>query len=193
MTKSLAWYVARSSGITAWVLVCIDVYVGVAFSTKLTGRRPGGKWLLDIHRFTGGLAFAFIAVHIAGLMADRFVPFGPVQVLVPMASHYRPAAVAAGIVAFYLLLAVEITSLFMKRIPRPWWRRVHSAAFAVFLLTSLHVMTAGTDAANRVLRVAALVIMALFVFLVTFRWLVASGRTSRATMGRVSAPKADAA
>jgi predicted ferric reductase len=58
---------------------------------------------------------------------------------------WHPLAVAWGIVGLYLLLAVELTSLAMSRLPRRLWRRVHMASFLVFATTSVHALTAGTD------------------------------------------------
>ena len=51
-----------------------------------------------------------------------------------MASDWHPGAVAYGIVAFYLLIAVELTSLLRRRIPSSLWRHVHYGGFVVFLL-----------------------------------------------------------
>ena len=48
----------------------------------------------------------------------------------------------------WLLVAVEATSLAMKRIPRRYWRWIHLSSYAVFLLTSLHAAFAGTDTAH---------------------------------------------
>ena len=43
---------------------------------------------------------------------------GPAELFVPLASAWKPGAVAWGVVALYLLLAIEITSLLQRRIPR---------------------------------------------------------------------------
>ena len=171
MTDSLAWYVARSSGLVAWALLASGVFLGLALSTRVMGTRPRPKWLLDLHRFVGGLALVFVAVHVAGLMMDHYVHFGIQEVLLPLASSYRPLPVAAGIVGLYLLVAIELTSLAMHRIPKRWWRTVHSTSFVLFVLTSVHVVSGGTDASKTPVKVLALVLSAGFVFLVTYRWL----------------------
>ena len=54
---------------------------------------------------------------------------------------------AWGITAFYLLLAVEITSLLRQRIPKSLWRKVHFLSFPLFLTATAHGITAGTDMA----------------------------------------------
>ena len=180
----LLWDVARTSGLVAWVLVSVSVFLGVAAATKLT-TRPRPPWYVDLHRFLGGLSVVFVGIHVGALFADRVVPFGWVDVLVPLASRFRPLPVAAGVVAMYLLGAVEITSLLIRRIPRALWKAVHGSTFLLFLLVSAHALTAGTDAANRVVRVVAAAQLAAFVFFALFRSL-APRRAPRPAVVRVA-------
>ncbi len=74
--------------------------------------------------------------------------FSALSVLVPFASHWRPSAVAWGVVGMYLLLAVELTSLARRRLPKRAWRAVHFASFPLFFMATIHAFTAGTDAAS---------------------------------------------
>ncbi|MEZ5226255.1 MAG: hypothetical protein R2710_06165 [Acidimicrobiales bacterium] len=90
------------------------------------------------------------------LVLDTYVSFGLTEILVPFTGTYRPAAVAWGIIATYLLLAVEATSLLRQRISRRVWRWTHSLSFALFGLSTVHSLTAGTHSANPILRVAML-------------------------------------
>ena len=142
------WYLARSSGIVAWMLLALPVLWGLMVASRMIPLKTAPKWLLDMHRFLGGLAVSFTLVHIAALVADSYLYFGWREVLVPFASAYEPGAVAWGVVGVYLLLAVELTSLAMRRLPRRWWRAVHMSSYAVFVLTTVHGLFAGTDARN---------------------------------------------
>ncbi|MEZ5235987.1 MAG: ferric reductase-like transmembrane domain-containing protein [Acidimicrobiales bacterium] len=145
-TSQLWWYLARAGGIVAWVLLAASMIWGLLLSTKLLGRRPHPAWVTDLHRFLGGLSVVFTAVHVAALVLDSYVSFGPAEVLVPFASHWRPAAVAWGVIATYLLVAIEVTSLLRHRLPRRAWRATHLLSFPLFGLGTLHALTAGTDA-----------------------------------------------
>lgn len=151
MSSQVWWYTARASGITAWVLVTASVLWGMALSTRALGTKVKGPWLTDLHRFLGGLAVVFTGVHMIGLWADSYIEFGPSELLVPFASAWKPAAVALGVVAFYLLLAVEVTSLAMKRIPKRWWKGVHFSSYALYALATVHLLGAGTDSKNPIL------------------------------------------
>jgi predicted ferric reductase len=142
---SLPWYVARSAGIVAWSLASASVLWGLFLSTRVLGRRPRANWLLDLHRFLGGLTVVFVLIHMVGLYFDKWVSFDLVQLLVPFTSGWNPGAVALGIVAMWLLMAVEVTSLLRDRIPKRCWRGVHFASYVVFLSGTVHLLLAGTD------------------------------------------------
>ena len=156
MSGHLWWYVARSGGIVAWVLLAASVLWGLALSTKAFGKRPHPSWLLDLHRFLGGLALVFTGIHVGALVLDSYVSFGLVQLLVPFTSSYRPRRGGVGVVGLYLLLAVEVTSLLRPRIPKHIWRRVHLASFGLFAVSTLHGLQAGTDGGSPLLRWAML-------------------------------------
>ena len=143
--NELWWYVARSSGIVAWALVAASVLWGLFISTRALGTRVRPNWMLDLHRFLGGVGVVFVGVHVLALVLDNYVHFGLVSLLVPFASAWHPVAVAWGVVAMYLLLAVEITSLLRRKLSKRLWRMTHALAFPLFALSTIHGLTAGTD------------------------------------------------
>ena len=160
-----AWYIARSSGLVAWILLAAAMLWGLLLATRVFGRNPGPKWLTDLHRFLGALAVVFTTIHIGALVADNYVQFGIKEVLVPMASPWKPVAVAAGVVAFWILLAVEISSLLMKHMPRRLWRAIHLTSFVLFLSATAHAFTAGTDAGNTIFLMLCVAFSAVIVLL----------------------------
>lgn len=177
MNPHLWWYIARASGIVAWVLVTASVVWGLVLSTRLS-RRPKPAWFLDLHRFLGGLSVVFVGVHLAGLVADNYTHFGLASLLVPLASAWHPVAVAWGVVGMYLLVAVEITSLLMRRLPRRLWRAVHFTSFGLFAFTTVHALTAGSDAGNVAVQWFALGSCAVVAFLTLVR-ILSSFRSDR--------------
>jgi predicted ferric reductase len=169
MSTLLPWYVARAAGLVGWGLLAAATLWGLALSSKVFGKRPRPNWLLDMHRWLGGMAVIFTGVHVVALLADQYVHFGLASVLVPFASKWHPVAVAWGIVAFYLLLAVELTSLARARLSKKVWRRVHFASFALFIVSTIHGLTAGTDTKTAMARVVAGVVASVFVGLTAAR------------------------
>jgi hypothetical protein len=169
MTSQAWWYLARASGYVAWGLVTCSVIAGLLLSTRLFNRRPRPAWILDLHRFLAGTAVVFTALHIGGLVADSYVHFGPADILVPLASHWRPAPVALGVIALYLLGAIEITSLLMKRLPRRLWHGIHLSSYVLFWVATFHLLTAGTDSTNSISRLIVGFAGALVTFLTFVR------------------------
>lgn len=179
MSSQLWWYLARSSGIVAWVLATAAVVWGLLLSTRLLDRRPSPKWLLDLHRWLGGLTVVFTGVHLGALVADSYVHFDVAGLLVPYATEWKPGAVAWGIVAFYLLIAVQVTSLLMKRMSRRLWHGVHLLSYLLFWAAAIHGAAAGTDAGNPVYVVASLGSILLVAFLTSYRVMAPAARSPR--------------
>ena len=146
--NQLFWYTARAGGIVAWALLAASVIWGLWLSGRVRplGARPA--WILDLHRFLGGLATIFVGVHVGSILLDSYTTFGLSDVLVPFASSWHPVAVAWGVVALYVLLAVELTSLARHRLPFRVWRTLHVASLPLFVLATVHYVAAGTDASN---------------------------------------------
>jgi predicted ferric reductase len=175
------WYLARGGGLVAYALLGASTVWGLAASTRLLGRWPAPGWTLDLHRFIGGLAVAFTGIHLAGLMADSYVQFRMLDLLIPFVTRWRPAAVAWGVIGLYLLLAVELTSLARRRLPYRLWRRVHLASFPLLVAGTAHLLTAGTDRATRPVVAMVGTTLAATTFLTLFRLLLApKGRRRRA-------------
>lgn len=165
MNEQIWWFVARSGGIVAWGLVTLSVCWGLFLSTKAVAKASRPARLLDMHRFLGGLSVVFTGLHVAGLVADSYVEFGWMEILVPWASEWKPTAVAWGVVAMYLLVAVELTSLLMKRMPRSLWRQVHRASFGLYVFSTVHGIQAGSDTLNMGYRMAMLASVNIVAFL----------------------------
>jgi sulfoxide reductase heme-binding subunit YedZ len=142
--SSVDWYMARASGVVAYLLLTAVVFVGIALAGKVRVRWPRFA-VIDVHRFGGILVAVFIGLHVATLALDTYLPFSVTQLVVPFASHYRPLPTALGIVSMELLVAVGITNALRRRLPHRTWRRAHYATFAVWGAATVHGLTAGTD------------------------------------------------
>ena len=162
------WYTARAGGIVAWALLSLSVIGGLQLSTRLA-RRPAPAWVLDVHRFVAGLSVALVGVHLVGLALDPFIKFGLGELFVPMASSYRPGAVALGIVALYVLLAIEVTSLAMRRLPRRVWHGIHLSSYTLFALATVHGLTSGTDRKNALFQWTCLLTASVVLFMTLVR------------------------
>jgi methionine sulfoxide reductase heme-binding subunit len=173
VTEKLSWYIARSSGIVAWVLIAASIVWGLLLSSRLVRKKGVPAWLLDLHKYLGTLALVFTLVHIAGLVGDNYAHYGLKQILVPLTDLDQPSrgpsalSVAWGIVGFYLLIAIQVTSWLMRRMPRKVWHAIHLSSVALFVSGSIHAFTSGKDRWNRLWQMTA-IIGILFVLQITF-------------------------
>lgn len=139
------WYAARAAGIVAYLLLS----AGIALGVGLAGRKRLERWprfaLEDVHRFLGLLSGTFLAIHVATVAIDAFLPFSLAQLVVPFTDRYRPLWVGLGIVAAELLLALAVTNRLRDRLSHRVWRRAHYLNFAVWLAASAHGLASGTD------------------------------------------------
>ena len=138
-------------------------------ATDAFGRRRRRAWLLDLHRWLGGLAIAFVSAHLAALMADNYTHFDLADLTIPYASEWHPGAVALGVIAAWALLAVELTSLAMRRLPRALWRAIHLTSYLTFWLVSMHAAFAGSDRPNRLYQLTASASVAALVWATLYR------------------------
>jgi DMSO/TMAO reductase YedYZ heme-binding membrane subunit len=155
---------------------------GLLLATRILGRRPTPAWILSLHRFLGGLTVTFVGVHVVAILLDSYTDFSVVNVLVPFTGTWHPLAVAFGIVAMYLLVAIELTSLVRDRLSAKAWRAVHLLSYFLFATATMHMLTAGTDVKAVVATTAAVLLGVLAAFGSTAVYLWRS--EPRATTGR---------
>jgi hypothetical protein len=167
----------------AWAVVTASIIWGLALSTRIVRRKGAPAWILDLHKFLGTLSLIFVGIHVVALWADNFVYFGPRELFVPMASEWRPGATAWGIVATYLLVAIQVTSWAMRHLSRRVWHAVHMSSFALFVTATIHGFAAGADNKSIMVQWVALTGGLLVCFLVVFRLLGANARPESARVG----------
>ena len=169
MNPQLWWFLARWSGMIAWLMLTASVIWGVVLSTKAFPQHRRPAWLRDLHAWLGGLTVFFVALHVFALWADSYVQFDLADLAVPYAIDWKPGAVAMGIVAAWLLVAVQFTSLAMARLPRVVWRIIHFTSYATFWLTSLHAAYAGTDRVTGLYQITAVASIIAVVWAMIYR------------------------
>jgi sulfoxide reductase heme-binding subunit YedZ len=141
----LLWYITRAAGLTAYVLLWLSVVWGLAVSSKIFDSLLHRMFTYDYHQFISLLAIGFIILHIAVLMADRYLPYTLAQVLIPFLSPYRPLWVGIGVIAFYLTLLVTITFYIRSRIGSKAFRAIHVSSLLAYLGATVHGFYSGTD------------------------------------------------
>lgn len=141
----LWWYVTRISAMLAWVVMTIAVLWGIVLSTRVFRGADNPAWLQDLHRFLGGTAVVLTLLHVVSLMLDPWLSLTPIEALMPFVGDFKPLPVALGILAFYVLVAVQLSSLLKNRLPRALWRGIHLSSYVAVLAVAFHAGSTGTD------------------------------------------------
>ena len=139
------WFLSRGSGLVLLVLFSAIVALGVA--TRI-GSAP--RWLprfavAELHRTLSLFALVLLALHVVTAILDPYVTIGWLATVVPLASHYRSAAIGLGAIALDLLGALVLTSVLRHRIGHRAWRAVHWLAYAAWPIAFAHSLGASTD------------------------------------------------
>jgi sulfoxide reductase heme-binding subunit YedZ len=180
MFDQILWFAARGAGIVSLLLSTAVVCLGLL--TAARWQRPGWPRFLtvELHRSVALVSVVFVGLHVLTAIVDPYAQLGLLAAIVPLASTYRPVAVAFGVISVDLLIAVLATSLIRDRIGQRTWRAVHWLAYAAWPLAVLHSLIAGSDAfAPWMLAIIAACCAAV---VVTLAWRWSLERSGRALM-----------
>ncbi|HEY8645208.1 MAG TPA: ferric reductase-like transmembrane domain-containing protein [Gaiellaceae bacterium] len=139
------WLLARASGLAAYVLLTLSVLAGLVLKARPVGRLRAAN-VMEVHKTLALTGVGALILHAASLVLDTTVKVSLAALVVPGLVTYRPAAVAAGVVAGWLFAVVTASFWLRKRIGVRMWRRLHWFTYALFALATVHGITAGTDA-----------------------------------------------
>jgi sulfoxide reductase heme-binding subunit YedZ len=170
---STYWYLTRSTGAVALLLLSVAVALGVLDVQRWrTPRWP--RFVVDsIHRNVALLALVFLVLHILTSVLDSFAPIGLIDAVVPFAGAYRPFWMGLGAVAFDLIVAVIVTSLLRARMGYASWRAIHWVTYASWPIALLHGFGTGSDASKAWLQALSAICLVMVLSAVLTR--VASG------------------
>jgi predicted ferric reductase len=145
LASSTYWYLTRSTGIVAMVLLSASVVLGIVdFKRFASPRWP--RFVIDaLHRNVSLLAMTFLVVHILTSVLDSFAPIGLLDAVIPFVGSYRPFWLGLGAVSFDLLVAIVATSLLRQRLGYSAWRAVHWLTYAAWPVAMLHGFGTGSD------------------------------------------------
>ena len=140
------WLASRAAGFTALGLLTVQIALGLVLShptNKSTWRLS--KRLFPWHENAWIFVLAFLAAHIASLIADPYAGVGFAGAFVPGLSGYRSAPVALGSLGLWALLATGLTARYTRLLPAGAWLSLHRISLVVFILAWMHGLTAGSD------------------------------------------------
>lgn len=169
-TENVTWFITRSAGIIAYLLLWLSTAWGLAIPSKILDKFMHGSYTFEFHQFISLLSLGFLGLHIFVLTADKYLPYNLAQILVPFMSPYRPLWVGIGVIALYLIGLVTITFYMRSRIGMKTFRYIHYSSLLGYIAALGHSLFAGTDS---VLPIAQFMYASTFLVIVflTVYWL----------------------
>ena len=167
--SSAYWYLTRSTGAVALLLLTIAIALGVLDVRRFsTPRWP--RFIVDtLHRNVSLLAMVFLVLHIITSVLDSFAPISLIDAFVPFVGSYRPFWLGLGAVSFDLLLAVTITSLLRQRMGYRSWRAIHWLTYGSWPIALLHGLGTGSDVKSSWLLILSIACIAIVLVAVLAR------------------------
>lgn len=185
------WLLARSSGLTAYVMLTLSVLAGLVVKSRpFAALKPAA--VTDLHRVLAMLGLGALAGHAVALVLDSSVHVSVPGLFIPGLVSYRPVWTSFGILAAELMVLVYASFSMRKRIGVKNWRRLHWATYAIFGAATVHGIAAGTDTTRPWAFALYVVAVASVAVAATWRFLVppVSARARRThVQGAVSAPR----
>ncbi len=142
------WLAARAAGIVAYLLLTLQVVIGLVLSHPTNQSTwKLSKVLFPWHEGAWVFVLAFLTAHVVSIVLDPYAGVGVAGAFIPGLSAYRSAPVALGTLALYSLIVTGATARYTKLLPSGMWLQIHRIAIVVFVLAWLHGVLAGTDSA----------------------------------------------
>lgn len=145
------WYLSRISAMVAWSLMAFSMVWGVLLASRVFRGLDNPGWLKDLHKYLSTLTILMAGIHTTALTLDPFVHFTALDLIVPGRATYEGAtplaelSLAIGVIAFWAMSIVYLTSLVMDKLPRWLWKSIHYLAYGIFFAVGIHAAFSGTD------------------------------------------------
>lgn len=180
------WVAARALGITAYLLLTLEVAAGVWLShPRHSGDPRTSRVVFPWHELLAVFTGAFLALHIVLLAVDPYAGVDWIGAFVPGFAQYRPVPVAIGSVALYALIITAATAKWTRLLPAGWWLKVHRLTALVFFAAWAHGVLSGTDSVE--LLPMYLITGGLVLLGIAHRWWSVASHAQRAAAGAADA------
>jgi len=134
----LPWYIVRVAGFVAVALLVLLILTGIGRVTGVIYRfvEPLKTWAL--HKTLAIALAATIVLHVG------FLVFRP-ETTESHTFSFQKLAMAAGVLATWLMAAIILSSAGFFRKKLKLWRAVHLSSYATVVLVFIHALGVGTD------------------------------------------------
>jgi predicted ferric reductase len=148
------WYISRSTGIIAYLLLWFSVMSGLGVTLKIANYWPGARISNELHQYISILGLFFVSVHALILLGDAYIDMDFLEVIIPFSlREFKPFWVGLGQLGFYLWIGLMASYSLRKKIGYRTWRGIHYLSFFTFFMILIHAIVSGTDSQNLTMQV----------------------------------------
>jgi len=147
-----AWYFTRISALIGFMLLYISILLGVSIRTPILNKLIKPIYSYSAHCWISLQALFFALLHGVFLLFDKYMGLNLVNVFIPFhilkpeqAVIINPKFLALGILGFYVMAILVVTSYLKKYIRHSLWRAIHFLNIGLFIIIFLHALYLGTD------------------------------------------------
>jgi hypothetical protein len=144
-TDKAYWFVSRSSGVLAYLLLTGGVMWGLVQSGNILRPTIPPLLALGLHSFLNWGALAMSALHGLILLGDNYIKMSLPDIIIPFIGPYKPFLVGLGVMGFYLMFLFSSSFYARKWLGQKTFRALHYGSYPTFLLVTWHGLGAGTD------------------------------------------------
>ena len=96
--------------------------------------------IIDLHNFTAYSSIGFVCLHIFFLILHQESSFTIIHLINPLTAPKQPTIVLLGVLSFYSLLVILITSqkIIRKQLSFRAWKNIHLIAYSTYFLFLIH-------------------------------------------------------
>jgi hypothetical protein len=179
----IEWNIIRAAGIGAYIMLWMSVVWGLVSTTGIFGNKISKGTANVLHQSLSTLGVLLLATHLGFLLIDKFMPFTPIDLVIPMRVTYKPVGVALGISAMMLMVVGVIAISWGRRfIGTRLWRAMHVLSIPAFALALVHGLMTGTDTRRPEMWWMYVITACVVVFFLIMRALTFGERPKRAAV-----------
>lgn len=145
LTPSWAWYVSRATALISFFLLYVVIFLGLTVRLPFLNKIFSPLTSLRVHAWLSVQALFFVFVHASALVFDKFYKFTWVEAFIPFAHPEEGNFVAMGVIGFYAIILLILTSYFRHLMSHRIWRISHFLNVALYVFAIIHSLKLGTD------------------------------------------------
>ncbi|MDQ1284494.1 MAG: methionine sulfoxide reductase heme-binding subunit [Patescibacteria group bacterium] len=175
-----AWYLSRASALVGFSLLYISIFLGLAVRTPFLNKIIKPVYSLRAHCWISLQALIFALIHGLALLFDKFIDFSLADIFIPFVSEFETGLIALGIISFYLMIILVVSSYLKQYVSQRVWRALHSLNVGLYMASIIHAFYLGTDMKEEMIRnvfiYANLLLIALFAVNILIRLRLVVGK-----------------